>query len=439
MTRYILAGLVSVALVAMLAIESSARGPSGGGGRGGGGGGMSRGGGHGGGRSPSYGDSSAGRSPSMSRTPSRGSGGISSGTSRPGSSASPGGRRPDDAGSSRPGGSRPGGSIGSPSTGSRPSGSAFERPEGSTRPSPGGERGPGSRGPTDQQLGGFLDLPRDRDIGGRGSVVDRRQQQPGGPGFRGPGEGDRVTERRDHVPDRRQEPLDNRRERLNNRGDVVRDQARDQRDVFSDQWRERHPHQAHNRWQYSTRHPANYWWRRGTWAGVTGWVASSWAEPVYYDYGNTIVYQDGGVYQDGDEVASAEQYAQQAQQIAQMPVETDPEEAEWMPLGTFAMVREKDTKATMFLQLAVSKEGIITGTYFNTTSDSAQPIEGHVDKESQRAAWWIGDNQNNILETGIYNLTQDETPLLVHFGSEQTQTWLLVRLEESTEGVSDEQ
>ncbi len=111
--------------------------------------------------------------------------------------------------------------------------------------------------------------------------------------------------------------------------------------------------------------------------------------------------------------------------------------AEWLPLGVFAMVREKDSKATMFLELAVSKQGTIAGTYSNTTSDSAQPVEGRVDRESQRAAWWIGSNQNNILETGIYNLTKEETPVLVHFGSQQTQQWLLVRLEESTEGTSD--
>ena len=87
---------------------------------------------------------------------------------------------------------------------------------------------------------------------------------------------------------------------------------------------------------------------------------------------------------------------------------------------------------TMFLQLAVSKEGKITGTYSNTVSDTAQPVEGQVDRESQRAAWWIGDNRSNDPETGIHNLTQDETPVLVHFGTQQTQTWLLVRLEDPT-------
>jgi hypothetical protein len=166
---------------------------------------------------------------------------------------------------------------------------------------------------------------------------------------------------------------------------------------------------------------------------VTGWVGGAWGEPVYYDYGNTIAYEDGDVYEDGQQIASAEEYAQQAQQIAQAPVEETPETAEWMPLGVFAMVREKDSEPTMFMELAVSKEGAIAGTYSNTGSNSAQPIEGHVDKESQRAAWWIGNNQNNILETGIYNLTKDETPVLVHFGSQKTQTWLLVRLENPDE------
>ena len=164
------------------------------------------------------------------------------------------------------------------------------------------------------------------------------------------------------------------------------------------------------------RRPANYWRRRGTWTGVTGWIGASWAEPMVYDYGNNLTYENGDVYQDGEQVASAEEYAQQAQQIAETPVDVDPEQAEWMPLGTFAMVREKDTEPIMYLQLAVSKEGIITGTYSNTTSNSVQPVEGHVDQESQRAAWWIGDKRDNILETGIYNLTQDQTPLLVHFG-----------------------
>jgi hypothetical protein len=34
------------------------------------------------------------------------------------------------------------------------------------------------------------------------------------------------------------------------------------------------------------------------------------------------------------------------------------------------------------------------------------------------------------METGIYNLTKDETPVLVHFNASQSQSWLMVRLPE---------
>ena len=61
-----------------------------------------------------------------------------------------------------------------------------------------------------------------------------------------------------------------------------------------------------------------------------------------------------------------------------------------------------------------------------------------VDKETQRAVWTIGDNKNTVMETGIYNLTTDETPVQVHFGTEQTKQWLMVRMEEPEEGEAQQ-
>ena len=57
-------------------------------------------------------------------------------------------------------------------------------------------------------------------------------------------------------------------------------------------------------------------------------------------------------------------------------------------------------------------------------------MQGRVDKETQRLAFTIGDDPNTVLETGIYNLTQDQTPVICHFGTSQTQTYLLARLPE---------
>jgi hypothetical protein len=89
----------------------------------------------------------------------------------------------------------------------------------------------------------------------------------------------------------------------------------------------------------------------------------------------------------------------------------------------------------MVLQLAVNKEGVIQGTYFNSDDNTAKPIKGMVDKESQRAVWTFADKNQNavIMETGISNLTEDQTGVLVHFGKERTQEWLMVRLNEPSD------
>jgi len=39
------------------------------------------------------------------------------------------------------------------------------------------------------------------------------------------------------------------------------------------------------------------------------------------------------------------------------------------------------------------------------------------------------------METGIYNLTKDDAPALLHFEDGQTQQWLLVRLDDPKEGA----
>ena len=82
------------------------------------------------------------------------------------------------------------------------------------------------------------------------------------------------------------------------------------------------------------------------------------------------------------------------------------------------------------LQLQVNKDGLITGTHQNISTDEVQQIEGAVDKSSQRSAWTIAGKQWPVMETGISNLTKDETAALAHFEDGQTQQWLLVRMED---------
>jgi hypothetical protein len=145
-----------------------------------------------------------------------------------------------------------------------------------------------------------------------------------------------------------------------------------------------------------------------------------------------VYYEDGYVYYGDQPVATEEQYADQAEAIAMSAPETKPASEDWMPLGVFAMTTDGQPTGvdpTMFLQLAVSKQGIISGTFQNTASNSVQAIEGMVDKQTQRAAWTAAGKSRPLMEVGIGNLTRDTAPALIHFPDGTTQQWLLVRMD----------
>jgi len=111
-----------------------------------------------------------------------------------------------------------------------------------------------------------------------------------------------------------------------------------------------------------------------------------------------------------------------------------------MPLGVFAVTEEGVSETNRLLQLTVSKEGIIAGTLYDEMTGSSRPVEGQVDRKTQRAAWTFADDKKSdvVMETGIYNLTEDEATMLVHFGPTETQTWVLVRLDQPIEGEASQ-
>jgi hypothetical protein len=169
---------------------------------------------------------------------------------------------------------------------------------------------------------------------------------------------------------------------------------------------------------------------------LTGWVSYGWSDPYPYSYGENVYYEDNSVYYGDQAAATSEEYAQQAEDIAASAPDTAPEQGEWMPLGVFALTPDGQASGpdpSLFLQLAISKDGIISGTINNTASNSTQTIEGMADKKSQRCAWNVVGKTRPIMETGIFNLTEETAPALVHFADGQTQQWLMVRLEEPAE------
>jgi hypothetical protein len=189
-------------------------------------------------------------------------------------------------------------------------------------------------------------------------------------------------------------------------------------------------------WHYHHHHhPHHYWWRPMTWEIFVTWMPVVWAPPVYFDYGVNVVYRDNYVYVNDVPVAPAPEYASQAQELARVTPPPEPKKIEWMPLGTFALADTKDARnADLVLQLAISKEGLISGICFNRTNDKVVAVEGRVDPATQRVAIRFPEDDDFVLETGIYNLTQDQAPALMHVGTQRTQHWFLVRLEQPAAG-----
>ena len=196
------------------------------------------------------------------------------------------------------------------------------------------------------------------------------------------------------------------------------------------------------------RHPAWGWWavtapvRWASWATFSSWAGPAYSQPAYYDYGTNVVYEGDTVYIEGNEVGSAEEFAQQAieianagaEAIAKAEAEQKADELEWLPLGVHAMSSEENEKEPhLLLQLAVTKDGTIGGTIYDSLTDTTKGVQGSVDPTTQRAAISVIGKPETVLETGVYNLTMDKAKALIHFGTDRTQTWYLERADEPGE------
>lgn len=204
----------------------------------------------------------------------------------------------------------------------------------------------------------------------------------------------------------------------NDLGSHVRREVRDNRPGIKtafnqDFWDRHHGYPSYYR-------PGVDLWKWGTAAGIGSWLGWQ-ATPIYYDYDDSG-YSYGG----------SSNYVETSQTITTTPISED---TEWLPLGVFALSKVGEAAATpqIYVQLALNKQGDIAGTSYNAVTNQTYELQGVVDSTTQRAAWKIADNPNSpIVETGLYNLTQSEAPIQVHFSNGTSQSMLLVRLEKGS-------
>lgn len=181
------------------------------------------------------------------------------------------------------------------------------------------------------------------------------------------------------------------------------------------------------------------WWRPAAWATLANWGAWNWSTPYYYD--------DGGYSYPITTTESTYAYPSTtttttSQPMVTQPVQTQPQQnvqttaattEEWLPLGVFAVANDANAAAqtNRFMQLAINRSGEIAGVLYNYITDDAQDLTGMVDANTQKAYWSLDDQMDSpIASTGIYNLTEDQTPINVHFADGTDQTWVLVRLKQ---------
>jgi hypothetical protein len=166
---------------------------------------------------------------------------------------------------------------------------------------------------------------------------------------------------------------------------------------------------------------------------------------------NNITYEGDNVYMNGQPVGTAQQYYQQAQQLASAatapqdyssqyaqqysnpdsePGDTasaDPNE-QWQALGVFALAEPGQKDSNMLLQLAINQKGILRGNYTNQLTNENSQIFGALDKKTQRISWTIGTNNSTVFDTSLADLVNDNSQVLVHYGPSSTRTMALIRL-----------
>jgi len=203
---------------------------------------------------------------------------------------------------------------------------------------------------------------------------------------------------------------------------------------------------------YGCFHPAWYAAHPGCWAAA-GWAAgAAWAAPAYadiasycalppdseapdYDYGSSVVYQGNNVYIGGQPAWTTDQYAQQATDIAsQGQTASAPPTEEWKALGVYALVQGDEKTSNNIFQLAINKDGIIRGNYYDGLLNKTTEVYGSLDKKAMLCAWTIGKNKDRVFEAGVYNLTQPQCPCLLHVGTQTTDQMLLVRMAQPKNG-----
>jgi hypothetical protein len=184
---------------------------------------------------------------------------------------------------------------------------------------------------------------------------------------------------------------------------------------FTPSWYAGHP----GAWQYT--HPHADAWAVATFGATAAWLGIAAATDVYTSETTNIYTSD----------ATAPDDASDDEQADVDPANPRRAEGEFLPLGVFALAPKSEKDASALVQLAVNKQGVVRGNYYDILTGQDQAISGTLDKRTQRATFQAGPGGSVTFETTLASLTQPAGSVTLRFAGGQTRQWTLARFDEA--------
>jgi len=185
---------------------------------------------------------------------------------------------------------------------------------------------------------------------------------------------------------------------------------------FTPAWYGEHP----DAWHYTHPH-ADLWAVTGV-AGLTNWLGYPAAASATAVTSTAVAAASATTIAAGTEAAATATATSTAGNASNAAA--PPPDLEWMPLGVYA-TGSKDTQAHVYQQLAVSKQGELKGNYYDSITNTTQPVSGSIDRETRKARWKVGGKGGATFETSLDALMKTPSDVTMKSGGAE-HDWELV-------------
>ena len=98
---------------------------------------------------------------------------------------------------------------------------------------------------------------------------------------------------------------------------------------------------------------------------------------------------------------------------------------QWMSLGVFGLAKPGQPETSIFVQLAVNREGEVAGESYDPKTKRKQPLVGSVDRKTDRVFWTMGADTATVMETELDGLSRAESQVVVHYGDGRSETYTM--------------